>query len=95
MLHTHMFLFSALSAFVWLGSVMFTWFILSLGMFIFSMGHMSWIKGSRFHSSYWKWSILGAFYLNVPILGWGLGVWHLTHCVKKSFHQKNSLKATI
>lgn len=63
--------------FLWLASAFSVWLVITLIMFLFTMGAMSPIDGAPYRKQYWKYSLLGTFYVTVPIIGWIVGAIHM------------------
>ena len=64
---------------LWPVTVFFTWIGLSVVMFVFSMGQFSALEGATFRKQYWKWSILLSIYITIPVIGWIVGLMHVSH----------------
>ncbi len=84
----NMALITAGSIFSWLLMVAGVWMVVSLIMFVFSMGQFSPLDGARFQNYYWKWSILIAVYLSIPFIGWLAGAIHLKSSFSKWLNEK-------
>lgn len=66
---------------MWLITALITWFGLSAIMFVFSMGNFSSI--GPYKKQYWKWSILLSIYITIPVIGWLIGIMHVSYAWNK------------
>lgn len=69
---------------LWPLAAFFTWVILSMIMFVFSMGQFSCLEGAAYRKQYWKWSILLSIYITIPVIGWLIGMMHVSYAWNKS-----------
>lgn len=73
---------------LWPLTAFITWIGLSAIMFVFSMGQFSALEGATFKKQYWKWSILLSIYITIPIIGWIVGMLHVSYAWNKMTTEK-------
>ena len=78
--------------FGWLLSVFATWILISIFMFLFTMGSMSPLDNAPMKKDYWKWSILLSIYFNVPIIGWIFGFFHVKYALEENKKTSNNIE---
>ena len=66
----------------WLFTTFLVWIMISMVMFVFSMGTVSSIGPEK--KLYWKWSILLSIYATIPFIGWIVGFMHVSYAWNKT-----------